>query len=143
MVHSRNKGARGEREVMDALNKVIEEIVGENAKFFSFVQRNAQQFASGGSDLINTLDFEIEVKFCETLNLNAWWEQVTTNATKTGKEPVLVYRQSRKPWRVRMYGTPIIAMKKGIEHELTEPAEFDFETFLAIFRQVFEKSLTS
>ena len=53
--------------------------------------------------LVGVPGLAIEVKFCETLLLNAWWEQCVRQA---GEKliPILIYRKSRVPWRVRMIG---------------------------------------
>jgi len=97
---SRDKGARGEREVKDLLNAFFEEI-GYNVQ----MKRNQFQTLEGGYDLVGLPFLAIEIKFVEQLALNSWWAQ-TVEQTKPGQHPVLFYRQSRKPWRVRMIGAP-------------------------------------
>ncbi len=107
MVNIRAKGAGGEREVADRLNAVVKEVLGkleiEVSREF-LIQRNQNQTAVGGCDLTNTFGYDIEVKRCETLQINQWFAQVESVSRGTGRQPVLIYRQSRKPWQCVMYG---------------------------------------
>lgn len=88
----RAKGASAEREVA----KLLEPTCGK-------LKRNLEQVRSGGHDLIGIDWLAIEIKRQETLNVEAWWAQTVSQA-KDGQIPVLIYRQSRKPWTVVMQG---------------------------------------
>jgi hypothetical protein len=87
---SRSKGARGEREAC----AVLGEWLGET------FTRNLEQSRDGGGDCIQISGYCLEVKRCETLRINAWWKQAIEQASHRRVEPVLMFRQSRKPWRV-------------------------------------------
>ena len=101
-INIRIKGAAGEREIIEALNTILAEL-HEN-KPFPTVQRNQNQSAVGGADLINTFQLVIEVKRQEQLAVETWWKQCVTSANRIpGGTPVLVYRQNRQPWRVVMF----------------------------------------
>lgn len=93
---SREKGKRGEREVAKIIQKVLDEIYGENAPR---IQRNTLQSDKGGFDLVGLEDFAIEVKRHEKLNLKSWWKQTVRQAGED-KFPVLFYRQNNTPWNI-------------------------------------------
>lgn len=86
---SRNKGQRGEREVC----KLLAEKLGGEFK------RNLMQTAEGGYDVIGLEGCALEVKRCETLSINSWWDQAKEQA-EVNTWPVLFYRKSRQPWSV-------------------------------------------
>jgi len=86
---SRNKGQRGEREVC----KLLAEKLGGEFK------RNLMQTAEGGYDVIGLEGCALEVKRCETLSINSWWDQAKEQA-EVNAWPVLFYRKSRQPWSV-------------------------------------------
>lgn len=101
---SLNKGKSGEREIVKLIQPIVDtcylpyaEILGDAP----IMQRNTLQSHLGGFDIVGLEWFAIEVKRCETLNLNAWWKQTLSQAYKD-QTPILFYRQSRKAWRVRM-----------------------------------------
>lgn len=108
---SQNKGKRGEREVVKLLQPVVnaayeqakENGYGEVAGEAPVLQRNTLQSDRGGFDIVGLQWLALEVKFQESLSIGTWWKQCLRQAG-AGQEPVLMYRQSRKPWRVRMKG---------------------------------------
>jgi hypothetical protein len=83
----RNKGAAGERELFRLLSDDLGFVV----------RRNLTQTRGGGADGIDVPGFAIEVKRQEKLHINAWWSQTIEQAGD--RIPVLIYRQSRHPWR--------------------------------------------
>lgn len=95
---SRNKGQRGEREVCHLLQPILD-VTGTGWK----LERNLTQTQSGGYDLVGVPGLAIEVKYHETITPNPWWEQCVRQAGDT-LIPILIYRKSRVPWRVRMQG---------------------------------------
>lgn len=108
-INPRTKGAGGEREIADALNFIIYKAMQklghpepECLKSMSTVQRNQNQSAVGGSDLTNVFGLSIEVKRQENLSIPTWWTQCVASANRNNEIPVLIYRQNRKPWRVRL-----------------------------------------
>jgi len=94
---ARNKGASAEREVIKLLEPLVRDF-GEGKLF-----RNLEQTRSGGHDIIGLDWLALEVKRQETLSLDAWWQQTVQQAGES-RVPVLIYRQSRQPWRVVMIG---------------------------------------
>jgi len=110
MVHAQNKGKAGEREVANLLRHEIYLLMHKHqyddatlAALNNVVQRNQNQSAEGGGD-ITLFGLALEVKRCETLEVEKWWRQAVTSANRNGDVPVLIYRQNRKPWRVVMTG---------------------------------------
>jgi hypothetical protein len=108
---SRTKGQSGEREVIDLLQPTLDAVVrGHGLDPNNFpIQRNTVQSDRGGSDLTGLPGLAIEVKRCETLAIESWWEQCTEQAMGPRMigfraVPVLFYRRNRTPWRVRMLG---------------------------------------
>src|SRR4051794_29328080 len=102
---SRDKGQRGEREVKDAfidlmgaIEAELSHVVGINARRCSLdVKRNQNQSDGGGYDISGIPLLAVEVKRCETLALNEWWQQCARQARGTQLQPVLFYRASRQP----------------------------------------------
>lgn len=122
---SRNKGSAAEREFI----KLLEE--GLNIKF----KRNLEQTRSGGYDVIGIDELAIEVKRCEQLNINGWWEQAVEQADK-GQYPVLAYRQSRRPWSVVVPLSLIAPRKRWTK----EKATIDIDTFIKLVKKQILKS---
>jgi len=109
MNSAKNKGAEGEREIAKLLNNVVRKCLEQDPKYANeldnpelYVQRNTIQCAIGGKDLTNTYGLAIEVKRQEALSVGAWWKQAVTSANRLSEQPVLIYRQNRKGWRVMM-----------------------------------------
>lgn len=100
---SRNKGQRGEREVIDALQPVVNTVYRAHDKDPPLLQRNTLQSDSGGYDIVGLPWFAPEVKYEEVFAVNAWWKQ-TLGQAKPGTVPVLFYRRNKVVWCVRMYG---------------------------------------
>ena len=104
MVHARNKGKAGEQEFIETFRSLFPEPI----------KRNLEQVRSGGSDLIGSDPFVVEIKRVEKLDLNNWWRQVT-HAASTGPlcptkaVPLVAYRQSRQPWKFLLPATLIVA----------------------------------
>lgn len=89
MTNGRTKGHDAEREIVKLLADLAP------------LKRNLQQTQEGGYDLIG-LDFlALEIKRCESLQIEAWWKQ-TLRQARCGQTPVLLYRQNRKPWQAVM-----------------------------------------
>lgn len=60
-------------------------------------QRNLEQWRTGGTDVI-VEPFAFEVKRRESLDLLSWWIQSKSAADKLNLEPIVAFRQNRKPW---------------------------------------------
>lgn len=86
---SRNKGQRGEREIIDLI-------------YFCtgiLMQRNLDQVRNGGHDLNGIVGLSIEVKRQERLQINTWWKQTLRQAKEINSIPILAYRQNNRPWK--------------------------------------------
>lgn len=84
---SRNKGARGEREVAALFRE----------GGFPEADRGAR-LGKSGDDVIRVEDLHIEVKYRERLELWASLEQAEKDAPPL-MEPVLAFRRNHQPWR--------------------------------------------
>ena len=101
-INIRQKGAQAEREVAKIHNKFFAangfvDSCGEPLT----LKRNQMQTFGGGYDLVGIPFLALEVKRQEKLSMGVWWRQ-TLRQTKQGQTPVLFYRQSRKPWEIRV-----------------------------------------
>jgi hypothetical protein len=100
---SRDKGARGEREVIDLLQPIVDTAYKAAGKEPPQLKRTSSMQADGGGCDVHGIDWlALEVKRCETLQIEAWWRQCLLQA-KPGQLPVLIYRQNGRRWRVRCY----------------------------------------
>lgn len=106
---SRKKGARGERDVIQMLEPVLErvykQLLHDNPELplgvVPRLQRNALQADGGGSDIAGLEWLALEVKNQETPQLPRWWKQCVEQA-RPEQTPVLFYKKNNTPWRVRM-----------------------------------------
>lgn len=105
-INIRQKGASAERDLAIDLNVIVNKVLSANGYPMPakpIVQRNQNQSAVGGSDLTFPVPIALEVKRQEALSINTWWRQTEVAAKEFGGTPILIYRQSRKPWTVVMY----------------------------------------
>lgn len=102
-INSRAKGQRGEREVIDLLQPIVDEVTYDLGRKSMLLQRNTIQSDRGGYDIVGLPWFAPEVKWCEVKNVKLWWEQARKQA-KEGQIPVLFYKSNHEPWRVVSYG---------------------------------------
>lgn len=105
-INIRQKGANAERDLAIEFNMIVNNVLSEKGYSLPLkpiVQRNQNQSAVGGSDLTFPIPIALEVKRQEALSVNTWWKQCEVAAKEFGGEPVLIYKQSRKPWTVVMY----------------------------------------
>ena len=88
-MNSRQKGARGERE----LAKVLQQ--------YGFDTRRGQQYcgANGDADVVGVSGIHIECKRVERLDIYAAMEQSQNDAKET-EMPVVIFRKNGKPWLV-------------------------------------------
>lgn len=121
-LNARTKGQTGEREVVHLLNKTIERVLELNSfdpKAMEYarncIQRNQNQSAVGGKDLVGVFGLAIEVKRCETLSIDAWWQQCLQQAKRENEVPVLLYRKNHQPWRCVTFGS--VSLPNGIQTE--------------------------
>lgn len=148
MVDIRNKGATAERAVINiflgSITIIEDNLIkqGHNIERYSkHIQRNSLQSARGGHDIHGLPLISIEVKRQETLNINAWWEQCTRQAANAGLIPVLVYRQSRKEWRVITWALLTDCEQQPAEQWIR--AEYSFKDFMLWYEKVYTNFLLS
>lgn len=137
MVNIRTKGASGEREIADKLNEKFADLCKQlnlpvPEKRDQLFQRNQLQTAVGGSDLANPMRLDIEVKRQEQLSVSTWWKQCVESAKRSNGIPILVYRQNRKAWRVRMWGT--LCYCSDTQASTAALVEISMEDFLLWFQ---------
>ena len=92
---SRNKGKRGELEIVHMLRDNL----GLN------VNRHLKQYQQAQHGDIEQLvgPYLIEVKNCASLSaIKSWWQQACIAADKRDAVPCLAYKVARKGWRFRV-----------------------------------------
>lgn len=98
----RNKGANAERELANYIKDM-----------WGYQVRRGQVF-NHEPDIVGLKGIHIECKRHETLQLKAWLEQSITWAEKHDDGiPIVVYRQSRQPWKVYMRLNDLVEMTGG------------------------------
>lgn len=127
---SRNKGKRGEREVITYLQGVVNRVRRELGMRPLVLQRNLQQAHMGGADVFGIPGMSIEVKFHAKKQTRAWWEQALQQAGHW-ERAVLFYRGNNEPWTVRVceqrWGECLVC------GHLVEYIEMDIQSFLILF----------
>jgi hypothetical protein len=92
-MNARNKGRRGEREVIDVIKEMTE----------VELQVNYSQTYGGGHDLLGGEPYAIEVKRRKSItqgDVRQWWVQTCEQAGKVNLIPCLWYRADRQQWQV-------------------------------------------
>ena len=91
MINSKQKGARGERELSSKL------------KEYGYKTRRGQQYcgANGDADVIGLVGIHIECKRVERLNIYDAISQAKSDA-KEGELPTVFHRKDRSEWLVTM-----------------------------------------
>lgn len=90
-MNSKDKGARGERE----LSKKLQE--------YGYDTRRSQQYcgANGDADVVGIDGLHIECKRVERLNLTDAMDQAKRDA-REGEMPVVMHRKNREEWKVTL-----------------------------------------
>lgn len=137
----RTKGADGERQVIKMLVPIVKEVMteldypaDEIIAADQCIQRNQNQSAVGGNDLTGTFGISIEVKRQEQLSINTWWKQCCEAASRNNELPLLIWKQNRKPWRIRTLGFLHVMGAKGEWTSHQEIVELDEAAFRKWFR---------
>lgn len=125
---SRNKGKRGEREVVVMLQPVVNDVYEAFGLEPPRLQRNSLQSDGGGFDIVGLKWLALEVKYCETVKLAQWWQQ-TLDQCGQQQVPVLFYRRNNVEWKVRQ----LVTLQAGAQ-QLTVPAIVSLQDFLKWFR---------
>lgn len=135
---SLNKGKNGEREVVKLLQPIVDRVYAEfEVEQPVYLQRNTLQSDRGGFDIVGLPWLAIEVKFQEQLNVNTWWKQTERQAGE-GQLPILIYRQSRKPWKVM---TLVHMPLDNLSAPHVCRAEMSVEDFLVFFERKLRSEL--
>lgn len=87
MTNSRQKGARGERELAEFI------------RGYGFPARRGQQYsgANGDADVVGVPGFHIECKRTNTIRLRDWLSQARRDA-KPGEIPIIFWREDGGKW---------------------------------------------
>lgn len=137
-----NKGKRGEREVKDMfveLMQIAEQATGK-VGVSERVKRNTTQSDRGGDDIVGIPLLSIEVKRQETLQLNQWWQQAVAQGNKQKLQPVLIYRQNRKAWRVQTWA--VLCQPHRSSHAWVR-CDIELVAFLDWYRAMYAEWLTA
>ena len=140
---SREKGKRGEREVITILQPVVTELYTTLGLPAPVLKRNTLQCDGGGSDVAFEEDgtrglawLALEVKFHANPAVNTWWKQTLAHCGQQ-QTPVLIYRRNNVDWKVRMFVT-VAAGPQAV----TVAATVSLEDFLRYFRARVTHELT-
>lgn len=133
---SRNKGKRGEREVVKLLQPVVNEVYQSLGLEPPALERNLMQSHKGGCDLAGLDWLALEVKYQEQEQMTSWWDQCKRQA-KPDREPVLFYRKNNAKWKVRMFGCLVAGGQR-----VRCPVDITPEAFLAYLRLRLMKELS-
>lgn len=126
---SLDKGKRAEREIVKLLQPVVTKVYLAAGKEPISLERNLMQSHKGGYDIEGLDWLAPEVKHHETLQVNSWWQQ-TVRQAGVDRVPVLFYRQSRRPWLVRIRVN--LKLAKSV---ITMPGEISMEAFIIWFER--------
>lgn len=137
-----NKGKRGEREIKDAfITVMLEAEAAKNKQGVSDkVKRNTLQADQGGDDIVGIPLISVEVKRQETLSVNTWWKQCCASAMRDKLQPVLIYRQNRKSWRVVTW---VLLHQPKWQSTKWVRADMDFADWLPWYRALYAEWLDS
>lgn len=134
---SRNKGQRGEREVIALLQPVLDEVYGSVGLESPALARNLMQSRNGGFDVVGLDWLALEVKFQQQENVATWWRQCKEQAGPGDREPVLFYRRNNAKWRIRMFGCLVAGSER-----VRCPVDIGLEAFLAYLTLRLRRELT-
>jgi hypothetical protein len=135
---ARNKGKRGEHEVILHLQQIVSRACfGVGMREVIQIKRNLNQTREGGCDIIGLDWCAIEVKRHENASgLKGWWRQALKQAEQKGKGvvPILLWRQNNSQWNV-VIKVPIRVGDKTSRTHVLATVEMDWQTFLVWFEQ--------
>lgn len=145
-INIRQKGAGGEQEIATELNLIINMVrmqLGIPVPGTPTVQRNQNQSAVGGKDLIGTYGLAIEVKRQEALSIGSWWAQCVKSAEDLNEIPVLLFRQNKQKWRCVIFvDVPLPAPQGTVYKSARMRAEISYDDFKTWFRMRAEHHLS-
>lgn len=111
---SRDKGKRAEREVINSLQPIVNRAFEYVRRFKPEIatprlQRNTLACDGGGEDVAGLPWLALEVKHHAALALPEWWRQCEAQARPAGREPILFYKRTGAPWKIRMYACRVFS----------------------------------
>lgn len=133
---SRDKGKRGEREVINQLQEILDRVRTRRGLPRMLLERNLLQAHLGGCDMFGLEWLALEVKRQEYISVEPWWRQTVEQAGPK-QTPVLVWRASHQPWRVRLRG--VIQIFEAASMPVV--MDVSWEWFLQYFEQRLEAEL--
>ena len=128
---SREKGKRGEREVVT----MLKDLLGDG---YVFKRNLLDQCHDGGMDILGLPHWAIEVKNYKEATpslINGWWAQTVDEKKKASRHPVLFWKQSRRPWVVVVSGNHLISMGSGWEDDYQYTISMSPEMFCSFVRE--------
>lgn len=143
-INVQTKGKSGEREALGLIRAAMERVEaqlrdsGLRVRSYSDdVKRNTMQSDRGGYDIHGVPLLALEIKRCETLQLDAWWRQAVRQAT-SGELPVLMFRRNKERWRVQTWACLTSPNGAGVRFV---PAVVTIEEFVAYFETMYAEYL--
>ena len=128
---SREKGKRGEREVVS----LLKDHLGDDLEF----KRNLrEQCHDGGIDVIGLDGWAIEVKNYQDVTpslVKTWWSQACEQALLSKNKPVLFWKQTRRPWRVVISGHYLFGSSSEWMSDYEYTISMSPECFCALVRE--------
>lgn len=103
-INSRNKGRMGEREIINLLQPVVNQVYEAHGLEPVRLQRNLLQSDKGGDDVHGLAWLSIEVKRREGGTVDSFWAQCVKQAKAKDAFPVLLYRRNGQAWQAVLYG---------------------------------------
>lgn len=131
MVNSRNKGRRGERQVIEE----IDNLLGIKLEI------NYSQTFGGGHDLLGCPGYAIEVKRRKSItqgDLKSWWDQSVRQAQKVDLLPCLWFRADRADWKVAIPDMYALEKKLFPIEDFNSASIMSTELWAAIMREEFK-----
>jgi hypothetical protein len=138
-INVRAKGQRGERQVVQLLQAIVDTVRNRRGLAPIVLQRNALQAHLGGEDIHGLDGFAVEVKWQENENVPAWWRQAVQQAERANAVPILFYRGSRQKWKIRFrayVNTP------GDRDQIEMDLDANEEDFVEWFGNAYDESLS-
>lgn len=133
---SRDKGKRGEQEVIRLLRPVVEEVYTAHSREVPLLQRNTLQSHKGGTDIVGLEWLALEVKYAESKSIPGWWRQACGQA-RQDQTPVLFYRSNNERWTIVLYG--LLALPSGVT--IRTPVRVGEMQFMSWFRARLQEEL--
>ena len=128
---SREKGKRGEREVVT----MLKDLLGDE---YVFKRNLLDQCHDGGMDILGLPNWAIEVKNYKEATpslIKGWWAQTCEEAVKASRHPVLFWKQARRPWMVVVSGNHLIEMGTEWKDEYEYTITMSPVTFCMLVRE--------